>query len=328
MFTIQAAVTIVTAGLIGNVFNIPLDVTWISAIILFVLLIILTIGRFKVLDKMIKAVIVILAITTITATLAAIFKEYNPNPDFVNHFNWTDNIDIFFLIAFIGWMPAPIDISVWQSLWTIAKNKEPGFTAKLKTSLIDFRIGYIGTALLAICFMTLGASIIYGTDNELSGNSVVFAGQLINVFTSSIGNWAYYIIALAAITTMFSTTLTCLDAYPRVMKPLTEILFPQLKSKKAGRDFESLFWMLLVATGAIILLGYLSSSMKFMVDLATTLSFITAPLLAYLNYRVVTDKHFPVQYRPNKWLRAYAMIGIIFLSAFTLFYLFWNFIYN
>ena len=24
----------------------------------------------------------------------------------------------------MGWMPAPLDISVWQSLWAIEKNKE------------------------------------------------------------------------------------------------------------------------------------------------------------------------------------------------------------
>jgi Mn2+/Fe2+ NRAMP family transporter len=328
MFTIQAAVTIVTAGLIGNVFQIPLPVTWISAIILFVLFLVLIIGRFQLLDKIIKAVIFILALTAIFATIMAFFKGYHPNPDPINHFNWAKNADIFFLIAFIGWMPAPIDIAAWQSLWTIAKSKQLGYKTKLKTALLDFRIGYIGTTILAICFMSLGASIFYGSDEELSGKSVVFAGQLINMFTQSIGSWSYYIIALAAVTTMFSTTLTCLDAYPRVMKPLTEILFPKLKLIQVWNNYERWIWMLIVGIGAIVLLAFLSSSMKFMVDLATTLSFITAPLLAYLNFRVVTDTHFPIEARPNKWLRFYAKTGIIVLSAFTLFYLIWNIIYS
>lgn len=67
--------------------------------------------------------------------------------------------------------------------------------------------------------------------------------------------------------------------------------------------------------------------MKFMVDLATTLSFVTAPLLAYLNYRVVTDKHFPAEATPGIWLRLYAKTGILILNAFTLVYLFWKFVY-
>ncbi len=39
---------------------------------------------------------------------------------------------IFFLIALMGWMPMPIDISSWHSLWTIARIKQTNFKPKLK----------------------------------------------------------------------------------------------------------------------------------------------------------------------------------------------------
>jgi len=325
MFTIQAAVTIVTAGLVGNVFNLALDPVWISGIILVVTMIVLIIG-YAVLDKLIKLVIILLAVSTIIAVVSAFAKGYHPNPDFTSNFSWVNHLDIFFLIAFIGWMPAPIDVTVWQSLWTIAKNKNLKFKPKLKESLLDFKIGYIGTALLAICFLSLGALVIYGSGEELSSKGLVFAGQLISLYTKSIGPWAYYVIAIAALTTMFSTTLTVLDAYPRVMKPLTKIFIPKLKKIKTSFDWETWMWIIIVVSGALILMSILSGGMRFMVDLATTLSFVTAPILAILNYKVVTDKHMPDQDRPKRWLKVYAWIGIAFLSGFTVFYLIWKFI--
>ena len=224
-------------------------------------------------------------------------------------------------------MPAPFDVTIWQSLWTLAKGKNMEHKPSLRDVLLDFKIGYIGTALLAICFLTLGAYVLYGSGTELSPKGIVFAEQLIQMYTTNIGSWSYYFIAIAALTTMFSTTLTVLDAYPRVMKPLTEIFIPKVKTMQKTYDWETWIWMVIVVSGALILMSVLSSSMRVMVDIATTLSFVTAPLLAILNYKVVTDKHMPFESRPKKWLQVYSWIGIVFLSGFTMFYLFWRFAY-
>lgn len=323
MFTIQAAVTIVTAGLVGNIFGLEMSPVWISAIILLLTMVILMIGRYQMLDKLIKFVIILLAVSTFVAVLSALGNGIN---DIVTpSFSWNNELDIFFLIAFIGWMPAPIDVTVWQSLWTNAKSKNLKFKPKLRDVLLDFKIGYIGTIVLAICFLSLGAFVLHGSGEELSASGSVFSGQLISMYTASIGSWAYYIIAIAALTTMISTTLTCLDAYPRVMKPLTEILFPDIRKYTSKFDWESWMWIIIVVVGALTLMTFLNSTMSVMVDIATTLSFVTAPLLAFLNYKVVTDKHMPQEDRPKLWLKIYAWIGIIFLGGFTLFYLGWKF---
>lgn len=326
MFTIQAAVTIVTAGLVGNIFGLSFSPVLISAVILGLTMFVLMIGRYQLLDKLIKFVIVLLAVSTLVAVFSAIGKGYNPNPEFAKHFSWTNHLDIFFLIAFIGWMPAPFDVTIWQSLWTLAKSKDLKHKPNLREVLMDFKIGYIGTALLAVCFLTLGAYVLYGSGQDLPGNGVAFADQLIRMYTDNIGSWSYYFIAIAALTTMFSTTLTVLDAYPRVLKPLTEIFIPQIKTIQKKYDWETWMWMAIVIMGALILMSILSSSMRVMVDIATTLSFVTAPVLAILNYRVVTDKHMPLESKPKKWLKVYAWIGFVFLSGFTVFYLFWKFI--
>jgi len=320
MFAIQAAVTIVTAGLTGNIFHITMNPGWISAILLFTTVVILMIGRYNLLDKLIKFVIVILAISTIFAVAGALSKGFHSGTSLSGGFSWQNTSDIFFLIAFIGWMPAPIDVSVWSSLWSVAKQRNLHYKPSLRDSLLDFRIGYIGTAIMACCFLSLGALVLHGSGIELSSNGTVFAGQLIKMYTESIGKWAYYIIAAAALTTMYSTTLTCIDAYPRVLMPTTEILFPQLTSRVGNKNYFYWIWILVLAFGTIITLLFFATSMRFMVDLATTLSFLTAPILAYMNYRVVTGKKMPPHGRPPNSLKIYAWIGIIFLTGFTLFY--------
>ena len=45
----------------------------------------------------------------------------------------------------MGWMPAPLDISIWHSIWAIEKNKNQKITNK--ESLFDFNVGYISTVI-------------------------------------------------------------------------------------------------------------------------------------------------------------------------------------
>ncbi|MBN1339979.1 MAG: Nramp family divalent metal transporter [Bacteroidales bacterium] len=325
MFSIQAAVTIVTAGLAGSILGIPLDPYKISMIILFISLVVLVVGKYALLDKTIKIVIVILAFSTMIAAITALTGEPAGETGLMKSFSWKNGADILFIIAFAGWMPAPIDVSVWQSLWTVAKKESLRNQLTLTDALKDFRTGFIGTAVIAIFFMILGREVLYGTGIQLSESGLVFAEQLISIYTGTIGKWSYYVIAAAALTTMLSTTLTCLDAYPRVLKPITEIFFSKLKRQKTKFDWHTLTWGFIVATGALLLLGYLHSTMQTMVDIATTLSFITAPALAVLNYKVVTHKHMPESGKPGKWLKVYAWTGIICLSFFAAFFLYWRF---
>lgn len=325
MFVIQAAVTIVTAGLFANVFHILLSPAVISIILLMATMLVLYYGRYSLLDKIIKWVIILLAISTVVAVVASSINGYNPNPEFAVSFNISYFPHLAFLIALFGWMPAPLDISVWQSIWAEAKGKEQGIQVSKKQALLDFNIGYIGTAILAIGFLALGALVMYGSGDELSKKGSEFAGQLINMYTSSLGNWSYVVIATAALMTMVSTTLTCFDAYARVMTPATKLSMPKLFGKSKMKE-QSLFsiWMLVVFTGTILLITFFTKNMTDMVDFATILSFIVAPLFGFLNLRVMTDKHLPEKDRPKMWMRIYAVLGIIFLTGFSIFYIYFR----
>ena len=324
MFTVQAAVTFVTAGLLESIFIIKsIDTATLSLILLVGTMIILIIGKFSVLDKIIKVIIILLTLSTIVAVISALSQGYNPNPDFAKNFNWEIAADIAFIVAFVGWMPAPIDVSVWHSYWSVEKQKETGYRPKLKEALLDFKIGYIGTAFLAIGFLSLGALIMYGKSNEgFPDTAGAFSTKLIELYTSSIGNWAYPIIALAAFTTMFSTTLTCLDAYSKVLKPTTEYIIPSIKEK--NYKWLVWFWLTIVVSGALILIYNYISDLKKLIDIATTMSFVTAPVLAFLNYKAVMSKEVADEYKPKKGLRIYAIIGLVFLTLFSIAYIIWK----
>ena len=325
MFILQAAVTVVTVGLIAYVFNLTISITTLSIIVLLLALLILVIGKYSFLDKVIKFIIVLLAMSTIVAVFAALGIHKEITPDTIQHFSWTSSADIFFLIAFVGWMPAPIDVSVWSSLWNVAKTEELGYAPSLKDTLIEFRIGYFGTAFLAAGFLAMGALVMYGTGEELSSSGIKFSEQLINMYTTSLGSWAYWIVSIAATTTMISTTITVMDAYPRVLSPIFKNLFPA--SWKNIKNKQSLTWIWFVALiiGTSSIIAFAAKSMGAMVSLATTISFLTAPVLAWLNYKVVTDKHMPVEAVPGLFLRILSWIGISFFIVFSFVYLYWRY---
>lgn len=315
MFAISAAVVIVTAGVVGYVFHLSLDPLLISGILMIICVVILALGKYSLLDGVIKYVITILAITTIAAVISALGLE-NDYQTLINNFSFQKRTDIFFLIAFIGWMPSPVDVSVWHSLWS--KEKHAEHKVSVKEGRIDFNIGYIGTGIVALAFLLLGALIMHGSTEQLSANGAQFSGQLISMYTTTIGNWAYPIIAIAALATMFSTSITVLDAYPRVMTRITTHYFNRTKISKNKMYW---IWMAIGLVGTTSLLSILSHSMRFMVDLATTMSFVTAPVIALLNLKAVTGKNFPAENKPSKGLLRYAHVGIIFLTLFSLFYI-------
>ncbi|RIA08816.1 Mn2+/Fe2+ NRAMP family transporter [Flavobacteriaceae bacterium MAR_2010_72] len=312
MFSIQTAVTIVTAGLASSLFGNMVSVqTW-TFIILIICFFILIKGRYNLLDKLMKVIIITLTVSTIIAVILAATKN-NHVADFTQILP-KNTLEIGFLIAFMGWMPAPLDISVWHSLWAIEKQKtENDFNTK--SSLLDFNIGYIATIVLGLGFIALGALVMFQSGATFSAKAGEFADQLISMYTQSLGNWAYFIIGIAAFTTMFSTTLTTLDASPRAMEKTTSLLFGDLLKR------GYLFWILILIIGTIIIFFFLASEMGLLIQIATVLSFLTAPFYAIINYRLMSSKHTPKEWQPSTVMHILSWLGILFLIGFSVWYL-------
>lgn len=313
MFIIQAAVTIVTAGLAVNLFGLDINMeTW-ALVITIVSILILIVGKYKLLDNMMKYIIILLTICTIIAVNVALFKTTDTF-DFKQVWP-SGTVEFTFLIAFLGWMPAPLDISIWQSIWSLEKEKTTFQKIKPKQAIFDFNVGYIGTIFLAICFVMLGALVMHNSGETFSNSGGVFAEQLIELYTKNLGSFAYVFIAIAAFTTMFSTTITTLDASPRTMTRANNLLF----EKKTKLTYW--FWIILLGLGTYIILRYFRDNMGLMVKIATVLSFLTAPFYAILNYVLITGKHTPEEHRPSIYLKILSISGIVFLVGFSAWFL-------
>ena len=312
MFTIQMAVTIVTAGLASNLFDISTNMINWSIGVTAICYVILLIGRYQLLDKIIKIIVLTLTASSILA-LAIAFTKGNTNLSLTQVF--PDGAGLLFVIAFMGWMPAPMDISIWQSIWVLEKKKDLMNKFSFKEGLFDFDVGYLTTFFLGICFVGLGALVMFGSGLEFSDKGNVFAGQLIVLYTSNLGNAWYGVIAVAALTTMISTTITTLDASPRAMSKTVQLLF-----EKKNKDFYIL-WLNVLAIGTCLIFLFLLSEMGLLVQIATVLSFITAPFYALLNFCLITSNHMPKKDQPSQKIKILSFAGIFFLTGFTLIYL-------
>ena len=314
MFTIQAAVTIVTAGLAANLFGITTNpIVW-SIIITLICSALLIIGRYKLLDNLMKIIIVTLTLTTIIAVLNATINT-------TSTFSFTQiipkgSIEISFLIAFLGWMPAPLDVSIWQSLWALEKQKDTTTKFNPKQAIFDFNIGFIGTLILGVCFVALGALVMFNSGETFSGSAVQFSQQLINLYTKNLGSEISIFIAAAAFTTMFSTTITTLDASPRAMTKTFDLL--------TSKSYKNMywFWISFLALGTIAILVFFRSEMAVLIKIATILSFLTAPFFAIINFLLISGKHTPKKWRPSVPLKILSWIGIFFLIAFSCWFIF------
>jgi Mn2+/Fe2+ NRAMP family transporter len=322
MFIIMGAISIVTSGLLIQLLGLDLDPRIGAVVLLFVSVLILGFGQYSTLDRFMKIIIVLLSLTTVIALTFVFIEPSIQLDEFKTEFNLSDSAHLLFLVALVGWMPAPIDISIWHSVWSSSKNKDLGKRISMKTALQDFHLGYWGTTFLAICFLSLGSLVLYATGEALADNSVQFSGQLVGIYTSNIGQWAFPFIALAAFTTMFSTLLTCLDAFPRTLRKSTKLVVSQLSLRIFHRKLYW-FWIVLTAVGTSTIVLYFLSSMRAMVDLATTISFVVAPILASLNFVAMNHVSVPESGRQPKWLKIFNLISIGLLSVFSIWFLFY-----
>ena len=189
--------------------------------------------------------------------------------------------------------------------------------------MVDCRIGYVAATVMAVFFLLLGALVMHGSGQTLPDSAVAFSASLVNLYAASLGEWSRPLIAVAALTAMFSTTLAVTDAYPRVLRALIEHTGVADDADAApnlhrGRYVSAL---LLVTIGALVVIRYSGERFTVLIDFTTTVSFLAAPLLAWLSLRLLTSRHVPAEHRPGRALLILAWTGFWFLVAFSLLWL-------
>jgi len=320
MFIIQAAVTIVTAGLAEKLLGMGWSTfTW-SFIIIGVCIALLLIGKYPALDKTMKTIVSLLGLATLLAVILAFGDGRLENAIAIESPDVWNKVGIAFIISFMGWMPIPLDASVWHSIWT----KEKAIGNKKKTSLkeafFDFNVGYFSAAIIGLLFFLMGALIMFGSGINFSGSGVEFSGQLIDLYGKTLGDWSKPLIGIAALIAMLSTTLAVTDAFPRVISEVfSEEKSDWTKDQKWKNYKLNVF---IIPFLSLLILFFFTASFTVLIDFATTLSFLSAPFLAWFNYKLVTGKQMAEQDRPKKNYRIFCMLCLSILIIFNLVYLY------
>ena len=300
------------------------SVPWLTVALFAVCALLILLGHYKLLDGLAKVMIVLLAFGTLAAVafalpsrpaVAAGFQAPSP-------YTWAS---FAFLISLLGWMPAPVDLSAWSSLWMFSRQEQTGHFATVKESAVDFYVGYISTTVLAVLFVALGALVMFGAGESFTDKGIAFSQQFVNLYTATIGGWSYYLILSAAFMTMFSTTVTCIDGYPRSLAACCTLI-GDLSRKRFDQLHRSWILFSVVAGGAIVL--FFVRNLLQLLSFAAIVSFLTSPVLAWINYKVMTGENVPALHRPGPLLRLVSWAGLAFFILMAAGYVYATFFYH
>ena len=320
MFTGTAAVALVTAGLLISVFGLPLTGTQVAVGLMVVSALILVKGQYTRAERIIKVLVLAFCIFVVLATVAslpqigaderAVFAQLEPSRPLV-----------LFMIAMAGWMPIPTNGAVLISAWVREKREAEGGDFDSATARNDFHIGFTLTIVLAICFLLLGTAVLFDTGREVIDSAGGFATELLSVFTTSIGAWAYPVIAIAAIAVMWSTLIALMDVMPRV----TSRLFVILTNRPDDAPPPYAAFLVLQVVVCSVILWLLLSSFNSFVMFATSVGFIAAPAVAYYNYVAMTSDEVPPELRPGPFITLWNRIAIVAMIVIAIAFLYANF---
>ena len=307
-----AAVGILAAAILYNIFpnGFGLSISQLTTALIIVTLAMLLIGGYRFLDGLSKWVMTALTLATTLAVVIALFKHREYAPDFTAPSPWQLTA-LPFIVSLMGWMPAPIEISAINSMWTVEKRK----TAKvsLTDGIFDFNVGYIGTAVLAFIFLALGALIQFGSGQQVKSASAAYIAQFINMYESSFGAWSRLLIAFIAFLCIFGTTITVIDGYSRANNETMRLLFGRKEASQKALNV----WMVFTSIIGIIIVLLFAGDVATLMRFAMIASFLTTPVYAYLNYSLVNNK----EHKLSVWLNWLSIFGLIYLAGFAIFFL-------
>lgn len=308
-----AAVGILCAAIVASAFPnaLGLSITQWSLILIVLIWAMLLFGGYKFLDGLAKWIMSALTLATVLAVIVAIIEHPEYGADFVEKTPWQMTA-LPFIVSLMGWMPAPIEISAINSLWTAEKGKTVDIS--IKDGLFDFNVGFIGTAILAVFFVALGALIQYPTGQEVQAAGAAYIQQFVGMYASVLGDWSRFLITFIAFLCIFGTVITVIDGYSRVNAESLRLLF----KKKEISQKELNVWMTATAIIGGIIIYFFQGSVAPMLRFAMIASFLTTPFFALLNYLLVTGENKNLA----KWLKALSILGLIFLFGFAFFFIY------
>ena len=136
-------------------------------------------------------------------------------------------------------------------------------------------------------------------------------------------------IGAIAVAVMFSTVLAGLDGYPRAAVSIWRMYHRKVEDEQRALEIDKRTYALSVfvlAFGSLFILYFLVSSLQVVVDVAATIMFLFAPIVAWLNHRVMKSPQVPSEARPARGLFVLSLAGMLWLTAFSAYFLYLRFI--
>ena len=329
---IIAAIAITTAGVGGNLLGIPLSAPTFATVLIAACCVIIYVGGYAIVDAVNKLFIAILSVTTIIATALALPNvdwSFYPSTAVSPLVSYTTFVT---LVAVLGFMPSGLSLSIVNSLWSLARNDANGTRADSRQEKADFDIGYIGSALIAACFVIMGAGVMHSQNINLATGSVGFASQVVDLYVATLGPWSGFVVGISIFTVLLTTLLTVLDGFPRVVVAVFESLArdrsgQQPEQARVGqRQGELYMAMAALSVLAVLILYFLMSNFWLFINFAMITSAVISPLLAALNHFTMNGPSVAPADRPAAWLNAWSALAIATLAVLSLCYLYVRFL--
>ena len=312
-----------TAGL-------PLPLTVYGVVLGLISVLTLLYGRYATLERLAKIAGGVLAVCTIAVYLV----RPAPTGEFVHFFIFdTPQGSWLIIAAFLGLLPTGIDVSLQASEWGKAKKKgmslirdqleEAGHAGRFdpfaprkedlsvhtdrmdphaveycrrwfQIGLWDFRIGHVGSFILACIFLLLAAVWLY--PSQVEGQAVM--GEIARIFTESVGPWMMVVFMLGAFAATFSTAFNYFDGWPRIVAACCRNLFRGTASvpgvaREELNDERRRTWyseyniyrgtMIYSLVASVLIIGGLPRPV-YLVLVASALAYFVAPIIFFLNF--------------------------------------------
>ena len=325
----SSALALMTAGLLSTVLSLDVNERVLAVGILIATSFILVVGHYRTLERATKLLVTMMAACTVIATAIVlprlpVTETLSLVPRDLDVAGWL------FLAALIGWMPVPLDVSVWQSLWSRAKADNSLNAPTSEEVRFDFNLGYFSTVFLALCFVAMGAGLIYGQGITLEVGSTGFSAQLISLYALIFGAWITPVVGVAAIAIIYSSLLSLMDAFPRTLTALArrwqdidESTDPEIHISETSLSYISV--LVLMVLGGILTYTFFLTSLHTLIDLGAITAFIAAPAIAWFNHRAMTSPAVPMQFRPGRLFQLYSLASLLIMGILSLTYLYLRF---
>jgi Mn2+/Fe2+ NRAMP family transporter len=264
-------------------------------------------GRYRGLEVTCIAMSCVLVLATVVA-----FCLDLPDPREVASSAIIPSIPAGSLVTLVALMRMPTDpaTSIMHSLWAVKKRegwtRDGGLTKGLEKSLLDLRIGFAVSLLVAVIFLSLGATVLQPRGGDLEG--VDLAVKLSQIYTETVGAWTFPLFIGVTFVAIWGSYYAMADGVPR--------MFEQLWNAVTRRPRDSEPHALRIGyTIAILLGGLLLATVwqrpLFLVLLAVSAGLIAYPLIYLLNIHAVTTL-IAEEFRPSRLNLCVAYLGVVY----------------